>query len=199
MAYIWDRPGDRLALYKADSTGRDPREITRVRAFAGFLWSPTAQAFAVGDDQDPTMPFYTRTRVVRTDGVEWAVPLERVLAFFWSPDGSKLACLTLGGSEGTVGLVVLNVQQGGSRESVRVEFAPSWGVLSLLPFFDQYAISHRIWSPDSRYVVVPGYIAGMHERPSQGDEDMHIYVIDSEGLEPPKAVAQGVLAFWSPV
>lgn len=199
MAYIWDRPGGRLALYKSDFTGRDPREITPVRAFAGFLWSPRSDAIAIGDDQDPRMPFYARMRVVRLDRGEWAVPLERVLAFFWSPDGAKLALITLGGSEGFLMLVVLRVQPEGGMETVRVEFTPSWGTVAMLPFFDQYALSHRIWSPDSHHLVVPGYIAGMHERPPRGDEDMHVYVVDSEGQEPPRAIGQGVLAFWSPV
>lgn len=198
MAYIWDRPGSRLALHLADRLGRNPREVTPVRAFAGFLWSPAGDAIAVGDDQDPSMPYYARMRVVRLDGSQREVPLERVLAFFWSPDGSRLACLTLGASEGTVALVVMETGAASLREAARVELTPSWGLLALLPFYDQYALSHRIWAPDSRYLTLSGYIANAGQSAPRGEDDTHVYVIDAEGRDAPKTVGQGVMAFWSP-
>jgi TolB protein len=67
-------------------------------------------------------------------------------------------------------------------------------VNQFLPFFDQYAKSHRIWSPDSDALVLPV----MRPLPS-GARMPKICVIPAV----PEAgrmreVADGVMAFWSP-
>jgi TolB protein len=79
-----------------------------------------------------------------------------------------------------------------------VELTPSWGLLALLPFYDQYALSHRIWAPDSRHLTLSGFIADAGQSVPRGEDDTHVYVIDAEGRDAPKAVGQGVMAFWSP-
>ncbi|HEY8635642.1 MAG TPA: hypothetical protein VIL81_00120 [Candidatus Limnocylindrales bacterium] len=61
-------------------------------------------------------------------------------------------------------------------------------VSQLLPFFDQYALSHRIWSPDSASIALPLVGAG---GPSQ------IFVIRTDGSDA-RRVADRAASFWSP-
>ena len=55
-----------------------------------------------------------------------------------------------------------------------------------LPFFDQYALSHRLWSPDSEALVLPVKRAGVSE----------ITVVPIDGAQP-VTLAAGEIAFWS--
>lgn len=62
-----------------------------------------------------------------------------------------------------------------------------------LPFFDQYALSHRIWSPDSDAVVLP-----MTKRDIDGGERTIVYVVPVlRRGGPPWPIAEGSMAFWS--
>ena len=57
-----------------------------------------------------------------------------------------------------------------------------------LPFFDQYALSHRIWSPDSNAIVLP-----VLEK-----EQAKVLVIPTRSYrDKPIHIADGLMAFWS--
>ena len=92
------------------------------------------------------------------------------LAFWWSPDGGTVAYLAPapGAGDGPERQVGLQVQAGAARVALRVvdvatglrrelgRFTPSPVFLNqYLPFFDQYARSHRLWSPSSDALVLP--------------------------------------------
>ena len=59
----------------------------------------------------------------------------------------------------------------------------------LIPYFDQYAVSHRVWSPDSRSIVLP--IA------EGGAEPARIVAFPADGSAP-TSITDGVAAFWRP-
>jgi TolB protein len=66
-------------------------------------------------------------------------------------------------------------------------FTPTVTFLSqFLPFFDQYALSHRLWSPDSTALVLP----------IQVQDEAHIFVVPVNGGQP-QEIVQGDMAFWS--
>jgi TolB protein len=140
-----------------------------------------------------------------------------VLAFFWSPDGQTLAALDLRPSEGpgpgearAIGAVI-----GSGSISALPALASTPGVgmhlsfvdandgdiqserdlrlselfaFQLLPYFDQYALSHRFWAPDSSSIVLP-----------LADEDGQdrVVVIPADGGDPHE-IAAGWVGFWSP-
>ncbi len=58
----------------------------------------------------------------------------------------------------------------------------------LLPFFDQFAFSHRIWSPDSDAIVLPVID---HEEPKL------VVVPTRDRHAKPRTLAAGMMAFWS--
>ena len=72
-------------------------------------------------------------------------------------------------------------------------------------FFDQYADSHNIWSPDSSKIVITGTVLDLDKVVSSiGDVDLpeqfysQVWVLDANGLEDPVSVGEGTIASWSP-
>ena len=85
-----------------------------------------------------------------------------------------------------LGVSVVDVDSGETR-SLTV-FEPSTVFLNqFLPFFDQYALSHRLWSPDSKALVLP-------MRDAQDRDFIVVVPIDGSEQQP---IAHGVAAFWS--
>jgi TolB protein len=129
-----------------------------------------------------------------------------VASFFWSPDGRYLAALlpNLPGNEINaslmgkpvakvasqnnlpfLNLVVFNVADGNGR--ALLTFTPTLTFLTqLMPFFDQYAFSHHLWSPASDALVLP-----MLE---DGRSSIYIVPIHGGGK---RFLAEGSMPFWS--
>ena len=138
---------------------------------------------------------------------------DSALAFFWSPDGRSIAALRLAGPEGpsarsgaTVAaavarplaaatpepavqlhLTVVDTATGRVR-SDRVVRLGSEFVGTVLPYFDQYALSHGVWAPDGDSLVLPL----VDERGRT-----EATVIDADGAED-RPIAGAVLAAWAP-
>ena len=90
-----------------------------------------------------------------------------------------------GGSE--LHLLFVDVASGAVR-SDRVIRLTSHFINEFLPYFDQYALSHRVWSPDSRSLLLPLVDAAGRDRltglPADASEATHPY--------------DGDIGFWSP-
>ncbi len=123
-------------------------------------------------------------------------------AFFWSPDGRFIAYLTpfdSSGQQASLGdsqlvslqparrfsLKVAEVASGDIRELAVVIPSPMF-LRQFLPFFDQYALSHRLWSPDSDALVIPLL-------DSQGRSQITIISLDGSQ----QVVAEGDTPFWN--
>lgn len=104
-----------------------------------------------------------------TGAVEARSPVSGIYAFFWSPNSQLIAYVTLGTlpgavtadsdprwavlapTEPTIAWSVLDIQHGANRRFG--SFSPTPEMIYMLRFFDQFAQSHRVWSPDSHYLV----------------------------------------------
>ena len=60
--------------------------------------------------------------------------------------------------------------------------------LQLLPFFDQYALSHRFWAPDSSSILLPLV---------RDDGVVGIVVLPADGSDE-RRIADGEMGFFSP-
>ncbi|MDE2969485.1 MAG: hypothetical protein OXT51_05220, partial [Chloroflexota bacterium] len=114
------------------------------------------------------------------------------LAFAWSPDGSRLAYAAL--DEGQEWLVWKVAGLDGAEPRELVRFLPSPEMFIWLSYFDQYAHSHAVWSPDSSRLVFAGRVPEPDGSVPARD---HVIVLDVEGLAEPMLVAVGTTAFWS--
>jgi hypothetical protein len=114
-----------------------------------------------------------------------------VFAFFWSPDGTRLAYLTLTPDEQAVELRVVPAA-GGSSRTLAV-FRPTREFIQLITYFDQYAQSAAIWSADSRRLTFAGW-------PPEGDETQPptVYTVPADGAAPAQALTAGRIGFYAP-
>ena len=136
-----------------------------------------------------------------------------VIAYFWSPDGSRIAYVTLPNSgDGGVqaqartyrtglsataepvrpvqmerpelDLWIVEVSSGRNRRIGSFE-PTNLFISQFLPFFDQYALSHQIWSADSERLVLPILLDGRSQI---------VAVSVSDGTVSP--IAEGLIGFW---
>lgn len=176
-------------------------------------WSPTRDQIAFTHSAIGGHSFWGPLHVLDVPGGQTRVlSRQTVLAFFWSPNGRSIAFITISRDidddgvnvsaagrtrrvarvaapaqqrQGFLTLSVVDVETG--RGLRLLDFEPTRVFLSqFMPFFDQYALSHRIWSPDSQSVVLP-------VREADGNV---VLIVPVEGGRPHR-LAAGDVAFWS--
>lgn len=118
---------------------------------------------------------------------------KNLIAFFWSPDSSKIAAFeavptdeSSANSRPRYGLHIVDIE---NNTTVKLfnEFETTTQFTEVLTFYSQYQRSATIWSPDSRAVVLP----------IRTPEGPMIIAMDVTGTIHPRTLASGVLAFWS--
>ncbi len=154
------------------------------RGAVALSWSPTRNQLAFMAPRNKTSHFFGPLSLMSLQGNVRPITGEPILAFFWSPDGNKIAYFsptriqTFNRFVGGSGVMYLNghnppqMLANNQQEMIQMElwiidlvannrqklfhFQPSALFLNqFLPFFDQYALSHRIWSPNSDAIVLP--------------------------------------------
>ncbi len=180
-------------------------------ASMALSWNPMGNQLAFTNGTADSHPFWGPLRVLDVvAGQTRLLTRQTVLAFFWSPDGRSIAYITLNGTieddgvnalaktryradrtrraQQTQGFLTLSVVDVVSGQGLRLlDFEPTIVFLTqFLPFFDQYALSHSLWSPDSSALVLP-------VREEGGDV---ILVVNAAGGRPYR-LAEGDVAFWS--
>lgn len=230
---------------------------------AALSWSPTNDQLAFISPTEPVRTYYGPLKLLDpTRGSVRELTDDIVLAFFWSPDGKRIAYFTVANIADQIWSSVLpnpeaSAMDGGFYNDDEIEapqgvpfastdvsefssddvdsaglesegFSDSAGsyveeervlrlnlwcvdidtdahrlirtfepvdmfVNQFLPFFDQYALSHRVWSPDSTHMVLP-----VVDYDDEGNDVPRIMVVPMlpRGGKP-YAVADGVMAFWS--
>ena len=203
-----------LVLEARDGSGRHTTPVLGLTALGfnpsgtnvAFLAPRTAQDQIIGFPIGQLRLLDSGTGDVRTlrDG--------SVVAFFWAPDGKTIAVLELnaaggGGVASTTAvravfaplaaaspspgaglhLLFVDVATGAIRSERQVRLSGLF-LTQLLPFFDQYALSHRVWSADGGSIVLPLVGDG-------GANQIFVIGADGSGFN---RVAAGTTAFWSP-
>jgi TolB protein len=127
-------------------------------------------------------------------GKRIASPARAVVAFLWSPDATKIAYITLGATPSDPnarpaaqdGLILqwhlYDLRD--DRVSDLARFEPTSSMVYYLSYFDQFARSHRLWSPDSRYLAYGETLA---------DERQVVTLLDTTA---PDAAPQTVMDGW---
>ncbi len=135
-----------------------------------------------------------------------------VIAFFWAPDGRTIVAIEVPmpgddkvASAGRAVLVSSSAVRPAAAEALKLRLSfvnvesgairSHWSFVAsdvffnqLLPYFDQYALSHRLWSPDGTTIAIP-VVA------DDGTDQVMVVQADGAGA---RKVADGVAGFWSP-
>lgn len=211
-AYAEASSGISRVVIADTESGEQHRE--RHAGLAAMAWSPTANQLAfISSATAAGASFVGPLRLI--DAQSGAVQLlsrDTVLAFFWSPDGRYIATISLReGEQGDINvasplpdssrrgrlakpapqrglpffdLIVIDIATGEGRQLTRFQPTALF-VTQFLPFFDQYALSHRVWSPASDALVFP-----MDEN---GANQIVLVLLTGQT----RTLAPGSSAFWS--
>lgn len=206
-----DSGSTRIVLRGNTEKNAELRREVPYEGLAAFSWSPAAEELAIMNPPAAVRLPYGPVRLLDAQTGE-LTPLVNTtaVAFFWSPDGAHVAYVAprrqndgqvtqspLAPTTATVSaqaelvqalplleLRVVNVKTGADR--LLLPFTPTpLFVDQFLPFFDQYALSHRVWSPDSTALVLP----------LQSSSGPKIVVVPLSGE--PSVLADGEMPFWS--
>lgn len=166
--------------------------VENVEGFVSFLWSPDGNTVAYRTFSNSE--FGAVVVVDSRTGEEVSrSTVDDPIAFFWSPDSTKIAYLTVTEqSRGRIliGWSVLDIELGSNVQYS--SFAPTYEMGYLIQYFDQFSPSHRLWSPDSRYLVYSETIE------VDGGISPQISVIDvSQPTSNPVKISDGVFGVWS--
>ena len=195
IAFVDSQDGDE-SLKVSDINGGDSVEIAAVQRLGVFSWSPTANDLAyteVIEGSDAGGLLYSGLTVFDAGtSTTHKITDDEVVAFFWSPDGEKIAYTAI--DRVTNSLVWKVTDSRGANSRRLANFIPSREMLFVFfGYFDQYAYSNSLWSPDSKSLVYTGRMAG-----SNGTGLDSVWVLPVDGTSAASAVAEGSLAFWSP-
>jgi Tol biopolymer transport system component len=197
-APVWTADG-RTMFYVTEADGRqrlvardfatDRREIlTRFDGVITFVVSPDGERVAyqvIRDGPELAVPLSV---IDRRNGRTRRVATALSAAFFWSPDGTKLLSLRPEVDERL--LFRWNVWEDGDSFSTDL-FVPSLELSrDYFPFFEQYAQSMTLWSPDGSAFVYAG------EQAESGESG--VWIQPAMPRIAPVRVADGVVASWSP-
>lgn len=192
---------DRVVMAARDGSGE---QAMAVFGSAAVTFSPAGDAIASIGPVEPAAPvgfplgplrlIDTASGKVRTliDGA--------IVSYWWSPDGKTIAALRVRGeapptsspdtspapSGSAVHLLFADVATGKIRSEAAVRPAPTF-INGVLAYFDQYALSHHLWAPDSSSILLPEVA---------DDGTTHLTVRFPDGKAPIEI--EGEIGFWSP-
>jgi TolB protein len=184
------------------ANGEGQTLVEGLGGIAYFNWSPDGNRIAYMDVQNRNR---LGTLVVVDAVTGETVAQSRsdaVLAFFWSPNSDQIAYVTTTtASDGSFSAKVQAAQQSSGGLSWSVldvdngavrnygSFVPTEQMAYLLTYFDQFAQSHRLWSPDSRHLV--------YSEVTASSEAMISLLDTTQETSVPLFIAEGVVGIWS--
>lgn len=215
-AYALQDPGPTGESRIVVESGKRRRVNVEHAGLLALNWSPTRTELAFIHPRAPAQSFQGPLQLWDAETGELRrLCEEQVLAFFWSPNGQQLAYFTLapqptpppapqshattnGHFKGNwpfmhqerttkvyLALQVFDLTTNQQRTLHIFEPAPPL-VQRFLPFFDQFAKSHSLWSPTSNAVVLPTL--------QQGHPEICIVPTDGGAVH---TLTAGLMATWS--
>jgi TolB protein len=208
MTPCWSPDGKHLAyianyhveanLVVADADGSHPRSIVSLPVGDNsFEWLPDSSHIAYSTTIVPHEPVYAGIRLVDTaTAASRTLTRDPVAAYFISPNGRYLAYISVPKERPYYWWMLIDLKTGKTSRLTRFLSTDEESIS--YRFFDQFALSHSIWSPDSsafvfagvRLLVEPDQSIGAVPAPS-------VWVMPIDGGHPSN-LAHGTLAYFSP-
>lgn len=182
-----------VALRQVDLATQRVTTLVEATHDIAFVWSPDGKRVAYAVRGQADAPFFGPIHVVEVATGATQRLTDHNLnpqAFFWSPDSQRIAYihwLALP-NQSWAQWRVYNLISGQDRGFNA--FSPSLPMRMLIGSFNQYAQSHRLWSPDARYLLYADRDRSLVER---------IWLVDTLAAKgaAPILVDEGALGVWS--
>lgn len=182
-------------LVRIDLGSGDVNPLIEVGSEVSFNWSPDGNRVALiarSTDNKYNFPAGPLTVLSSGNGAVETTVDEDVIAFFWAPNGKRLAYLALidpkdGSAFPNITLKLLDVGGWTPREIVAI--SPTNEFMSqIVPLFDQFSQSTTPWSPDSSSFVLTI---------QESSSSTGVYQINLDGASGGRRIGSGPVAFWS--
>jgi Tol biopolymer transport system component len=197
LAYI-ENNNDESYLVVFDAGGDHPRSIASLPiGESSFVWAPDSQHIAYSSAVIGADSVLHGIRVVDiADAESKRISGEDVAAYFYSPDGKYLAVIAVPPDRPYYQWQLIEVKSGKMRK-LDMFLATQEESVSY-HYFDQLALSHTIWAPDSSEFVYAG-VRLIHEPDAGGGPtpEPQLWIEPVDGRSPRSGPA-GTLAFYSP-
>ena len=176
-----------------DQLGKAVSSLAPSWGSAVFAWSPDGALIAQAQSRRSRPQRYTDLQLINVGktGVR-QLRVAECLAFIWSPTGDHLAVLVPEGSEARAGWLILD--RDGAQVRRFPSFQPSSEFAIYTAFFDQYALSHRLWSADGSSILGFGRMSYDGPPPELLPSCIYLHEL---GDGRARTVAPGSVAFWS--
>jgi TolB protein len=195
LAYVLDSRNGQFGLMVAKADGSGAKAMVGLGPLvSAFLWAPDSRHIAFSTLREAGKMSYDGINLldIATGNITVLVS-DPVIAYSFSPDGKSLAYIGTTETSNTWNIIAA----GGGQPRKLCDFVASSSESAAYQVFDQYALSHRIWSPDSHAIVFAGVMVNQGQSPSQTMPPPSVWVMPIDG-SPPHALADGTIAFWSP-
>lgn len=204
----WSRDGKHLAwiannhaeanLVVADADGQHPRSMVSLPiGDTSFEWSPDSRHIAYATTVIPHDPTFHEIKLVDiSDATSRTLTKDTVAAYFFSPDARYLAYIAVPEEKPFYTWELIDLKTGKTR--ALGNFVSTQEESVSYRFFEQLALSHSTWSPDSKAIIyagvrllaVPTQALPMTPPPS-------VWSLPIDGSAP-HAIGEGVVAFYAP-
>ena len=158
-----------------------------------FSWSPMGDRVAYSTLKSSDGLIFGPIQVYDLESEETkqiTSPSFDISGFFWSPDGQRIGYLSRLALRDAAWMQWRVYDFAEDLDRGFAAFNPSYQMLYVVSSFNQYAQSHRLWSPDGRYLIYADQDDARVER---------IWMVDpfAERGADPILVAEGSMGFWS--
>ncbi len=198
-----DSSGTRLVLQNNARVNKEElkRELPHL-GIAAMSWSPVTDLLAIMSPSKNAPSYFGPISLLDAQtGMLEPLSSQPAFAFFWSPDGRYIVYFAPAQGGGDFastlqhaslekvqlpGLSINLIDVTAKTDTYLTDFVPSPQFSNqFLPFFDQYALSHQLWSPESDALVLPAVIANQ----------INLIVVSITGEV--NVIAEGDTPFWN--
>jgi Tol biopolymer transport system component len=182
----------------ADADASHPRSVVSLPVGENsFVWAPDSAHLAYSTAITPQDPTYHGIKLVdiATANSRWLTK-DDVAAFFFAPDSRHLAFIGVPPEKPYYSWSVVDTKTG--IEKALGNFLATPDESTAYHYFDQLAVSHTIWSPDSSSFIYAGVrLEGSPDKALGFAPAPSAWIVPIDGSKP-RAIANAVLAFFSP-